>query len=548
MSSTLSPQPAVPERENTRPVIDAPLIDAQLIDALLESVKRRLQERRLPEATYRLQVHHAFTFRDARRIVDYLAALGVSDCYLSPYMMANAGTEHGYDIVNHNVLNPEIGTEQDYHAFVETLKSLGLGQIVDVVPNHMGIGDTNAWWTNVLENGPGSPYASFFDIDWNPLKPDLANKVLLPILGDQFGKVLEEQQLVLAFEDGGFWLHYYQRRLPIAPHSWATILGYRIDALEQALAGDEAHLVEYQSILTGIGHLPGMTETDVQKVCERRREKEVIKRRLKELAEATPAIDKFIQENVTLFNGTRGEPQSFDLLDQLLAEQPYRLAYWRVASDEINYRRFFDVNELAAICMENVDVFNQTHRLILQLVNQGHVQGLRIDHPDGLYDPPEYLRRLQKARFLQVCRQAFDEEFAPADSAPVSADATAGLPAAATPERTAADGNGSPSAPSAALSWESLEPLLVDRFESLARTERNDVLIRPLYVVVEKILEPGERLPESWPVHGTTGYDFLAQLNGIFVDRTSAERSKSCTRSSSSTRSTSRIWFTAASC
>ena len=527
MSSTLTPQAAIPEREAARPVIDAPLIDAQLIDALLESVKRRLQERRLPEATYRLQVHHGFTFRDARRIVDYLAALGVSDCYLSPYMMAIAGTEHGYDIVNHNTLNPEIGSEQDYHAFVETLKSHGLGQIIDVVPNHMGVGDANAWWTDVLENGPGSPYASFFDIDWNPLKPDLANKVLLPILGDQFGKVLEEQQLVLAFEDGGFWLHYYQRRLPIAPHSWATILGYRIEALAQALAGDEPHLLEYQSILTGIGHLPGMTETDPQKVCERRREKEVLKRRLKELAEATPAVDKFIQDNVTLFNGTRGEPQSFDLLDQLLAEQPYRLAYWRVASDEINYRRFFDVNELAAICMENVDVFNQTHRLILQLVNQGQVQGLRIDHPDGLYDPPEYLSRLQKARFLQICRQAFDEEIAPAESTAPSAEPTAGFPAAAaTSDRADAGANGSASAqsaPSAAPTWETLEPLLVDRFDTLARTERNDVLIRPLYVVVEKILEPGERLPESWPVHGTTGYDFLAQLNGIFVDRTSAK-------------------------
>ncbi len=518
MSSTLTPQATpdatVPEREITRPVIDA----------LLESVKRRLQERRLPEATYRLQVHHAFTFRDARRIVDYLAALGISDCYLSPYMMATAGTEHGYDIVNHNALNPEIGSEQDYHAFVETLKSHGLGQIIDVVPNHMGVGDENAWWIDVLENGPGSPYASFFDIDWAPLKPDLANKVLLPILGDQFGKVLEEQQLVLAFEDGAFWLHYYQRRLPIASHSWATILSHRSDVLTQALAGDEAHLAEYQSILTGIGHLPGMTETDPQKVCERRREKEVLKRRLKELADAVPIVDKFIKENVAIFNGTKGQPQSFDLLDQLLAEQPYRLAYWRVASDEINYRRFFDVNELAAICMENVEVFNQTHRLILQLVNQGQVQGLRIDHPDGLYDPPEYLRRLQKARFLQLCRQAFDEEFASAGRTALQPGSTENTASASAPtEVPGNDSSGSPTAPTDAPTWKNLEPLLVDRFETLARTERNDVLIRPLYVVVEKILEPGERLPESWPVHGTTGYDFLAQLNGIFVDRSSAK-------------------------
>jgi (1->4)-alpha-D-glucan 1-alpha-D-glucosylmutase len=511
MSSTLSPKSEIPEQEIALPVIDA----------LLVSVKERLASRRLPEATYRLQVNHAFTFRDARRIVDYLAALGISDCYLSPYMMANAGSEHGYDIVNHNVLNPEIGSDQDYHAFVETLKSHRLGQIVDVVPNHMGVGGENPWWTDVLENGPGSPYAAFFDIDWRPLKPDLANKVLLPILGDQFGKVLEDQQLVLSFEDGGFWLHYYQRRFPIAPHSWAMILQHRIDELQQALVDDEEHLLEYQSILTGIGHLPAMTETDPQKVSERRREKEVIKRRLKDLADATRRVATFIQENVALFNGTPGEPHSFDLLEQLLAEQPYRLAYWRVASDEINYRRFFDVNELAAICMENPDVFEQTHRLILRLVSQGQVQGLRIDHPDGLYDPPEYLRRLQKARFLQVCRQVFDEQFANGTAQP---EPIAQTPPAST-SAPSANGDGSAaSEPPAneAPTWEALEPVLADRFEALARTERNDLLTRPLYVVVEKILEPGERLPESWPVHGTTGYDFLANLNGIFVERTNA--------------------------
>ena len=436
MSSTLSPKSEIPEQEIA--------VAGHRCTARLR-VKERLASRRLPEATYRLQVNHAFTFRDARRIVDYLAALGISDCYLSPYMMANAGSEHGYDIVDHNALNPEIGSEQDYHAFVETLKSHGLGQIVDVVPNHMGIGGENAWWTDVLENGPGSPYAAFFDIDWKPLKPDLANKVLLPILGDQFGKVLEDQQLVLSFEDGGFWLHYYQRRFPIAPHSWAMILQHRIDELQQALADDEEHLLEYQSILTGIGHLPAMTETDPQKVSERRREKEVIKRRLKDLADATPRVDSFIKENVALFNGTPGDPHSFDLLEQLLAEQPYRLAYWRVASDEINYRRFFDINELAAICMENADVFEQTHRLILRLVNQGQVQGLRIDHPDGLYDPPEYLRRLQKARFLQVCRQVFDEQFA---NGTVQPDPIAEAAPAST-SAPSADGDGSAASDSA---------------------------------------------------------------------------------------------------
>jgi (1->4)-alpha-D-glucan 1-alpha-D-glucosylmutase len=513
MSSTLSTKSEASSQE----------LPPTLVDALLEAAERRLSTRRLPESTYRLQVHHAFTFRDARRIVDYLAALGVSDCYLSPYVMATPGTEHGYDIVNHNLLNPEIGSEQDYHAFVETLKSHGLGQIIDVVPNHMGVGsDENVWWTDVLENGPGSPYAAFFDIDWSPLKPDLANKVLLPILGEQFGKVLEDQQLVLTFGEGGFWLHYFRRRFPIAPHSWGMILRHRLDDLQQALAGDNEHLVEYQSILTGIGHLPAMTETDPQQVAERRREKEVLKRRLKDLADVAPAVGKFVRENVDLFNGIKGEPKSFDLLDQLLAEQPYRLAYWRVASDEINYRRFFDVNELAAICMENIEVFNETHRLILRLVNEGQVQGLRIDHPDGLYDPPEYLRRLQKARYLQVCRQVYDDEFA----AGSAAEDTNGKSASAGSSESSTEGSVRPAkglADAGMVSWSTLEPLLVDRFETLARTERNDLLTRPLYVVVEKILEPGERLPESWPVHGTTGYDFLALLNGLFVERTNAK-------------------------
>jgi (1->4)-alpha-D-glucan 1-alpha-D-glucosylmutase len=513
MSSTLTPKSDVPEQE----------IASSVVDALLEAVKGRLASRRLPESTYRLQVHHGFTFRDARRIVDYLAALGISDCYLSPYMMATPGTEHGYDIVNHNALNPEIGSEQDYHAFVETLKSHKLGQIIDVVPNHMGIGGGNPWWTDVLENGPGSPYASFFDIDWKPLKPDLANKVLLPVLGDQFGKVLEDQQLVLSFEDGGFSLRYFQRKFPIAPHSWAMILRHRLDELQQALAGDEEPLREYESILTAIGHLPAMTELDPQKVSERRREKEVLKRRLTDLANSTPRVDSFIKQNVTLFNGIPGESQSFDLLDQLLAEQPYRLAYWRVASDEINYRRFFDVNELAAICMENADVFEQTHRLILGLVKEGEVNGLRIDHPDGLYDPPEYLRRLQRARFLQVCRQVFDQEFAgsrtPVQKPEAAQTSSVEPPAGANGDIVAATARQSPETPT----WESLESILVDRFEALARTERNELLTRPLYVVVEKILEPGERLPESWPVHGTTGYDFLATLNGIFVDRTNVK-------------------------
>jgi maltooligosyltrehalose synthase len=269
-----------------------------VVDAVLQEVESRLAQVRLPEATYRLQVNHAFTFRDVQQVVPYLADLGISDCYLSPYMKARAGTTHGYDIVDHNHLNPEIGSEADFESLVGELKSHEMGQIVDVVPNHMGV-DTrqNAWWLDVLENGPGSPYASFFDIDWAPIKPDLANKVLLPVLGDQYGKVLEDQQLVLAFEEGAFVVHYCERTLPVEPRSWELILKHRVEELQQRLGTENPHMLEYFSILTAIGHLPPPTETDPQKVEERRREKEVLKRRISDLCNASPEVRSFIDEN-----------------------------------------------------------------------------------------------------------------------------------------------------------------------------------------------------------------------------------------------------------
>ncbi|MGE5193234.1 MAG: malto-oligosyltrehalose synthase, partial [Deltaproteobacteria bacterium] len=475
-----------------RPHDEEPLADAvAAADAILDAIADRLARRRLPEATYRLQFNRSFTFRDARAMVPYFAALGVSDCYSSPYIKARPGSMHGYDIVDHNSLNPEIGTAEELEEFVRDLHFHGINQILDVVPNHMGVAsDENAWWLDVLENGPGSPYAAFFDIEWMPLKPDLANKVLLPILGDQYGKVLEDQQLVLTFEEGAFFVRYHERRFPIATRSSVLVLRHRLDELEKRLVADDPHMQEYQSILFSIGHLPSRNEISTEKVNEGRREKDVIRRRLAELCKAAPAVRDFIAENVRIFNGTRGDAASFDLLDLLLLDQAYRLAYWRVAADEINFRRFFDVNELAAICMERPEVFEATHGLILRLVAEGQVDGLRIDHPDGLYDPTTYLRRLQEARFLQLCRAAADEMQGPA---------------------AAVEPGGR---------WESLEAQLRDRFQELSRTDPHSILVKPMYVVVEKILEPGEHLPEEWAVYGTTGYDFLNSLNGLFVDRT----------------------------
>jgi len=501
MSTILTPASESPPGES--PAI------AAATDAVFEAVQRDLAARRLPEATYRLQLHQRFTFRDASGIVPYLAELGISDCYLSPYVKARAGTTHGYDIVDHNALNPEIGGEEDLAAFVSALHANGMGQIVDVVPNHMGVhSGENAWWIDVLENGPGSPYASFFDIDWMPLKPDLSNKVLLPILGDQYGKVLENQQIVLAFDDGAFFVRYYERRFPLAADTWDRVLKHRIEELEQRLGADEPPMLEYRSVLTAIAHLPRRNETDPEKMNERRREKEVIKRRLVELDQASPDVHAFIAENVALFNGTPGDPRSFDLLDQLLLDQSYRLAYWRVAADEINYRRFFDINDMAAICMENPDVFEKTHALILRLLDDERVNGLRIDHPDGLYDPAEYLGRVQKARFLQLCHKELEAL------------------RLSTVEGLAADrdfGSSDEAERGEVCTWELLAPRLTERFEALLRNEQEPGLTRPLYVVVEKILEPGERLPEHWPVFGTTGYDFLNVANGLFVDPSQAK-------------------------
>src|SRR5262245_3960913 len=242
-----------------------------------------------------------------------------------------------------------------------------------------------------------------------PLKPDLAHKVLLPILGDQFGKVLEDQQLTLKHEEGSFWVNYFDHHLPIATRSLGIVLRHRLTELQDKLGDDSPHMLEFQSILTAISHLPARTETNTDKINEMQREKEVIKRRITDLCKASPQVRAFVDENILIFNGSRGNPRSFDLLEQLLQDQSYRLSHWRVAADEINYRRFFDIDELAAICMENPIVFDKAHGLIFRLVAEGSVNGLRIDHPDGLYNPAEYLKRLQLSHYLSLCRDLWSQ-------------------------------------------------------------------------------------------------------------------------------------------
>ncbi|MBL8483073.1 MAG: malto-oligosyltrehalose synthase, partial [Rhodocyclaceae bacterium] len=350
-----------------------------------------------PRATYRVQLNADFGFRAAAAAVPYLARLGISHLYCSPYLAARPGSRHGYDIIDHTTLNPEIGSGEDFEHFTQVLAQHGMRQMVDVVPNHMGVmGADNAWWLDVLENGPAARYARFFDIDWEPLKPDLRGKLLLPVLGDHYGTVLERGELKLAFDAarGQFSVHYYEHRFPLDPRTYPLVLAAGSAAPACQSADEQAAL---HSLFTAFERLPGRHDTAPAQVTRRAEQAETGKRALAWMYAQAPGVAARIATCLECLNGRAGEPASFDALDALMRAQAWRLAYWRVASDEINYRRFFDINDLAALRMEDPEVFAATHGLIAQLVAAGQVDCLRIDHPDGLYDPAAYFQRLQQA-------------------------------------------------------------------------------------------------------------------------------------------------------
>ncbi|HMH53300.1 MAG TPA: malto-oligosyltrehalose synthase [Candidatus Acidoferrum sp.] len=378
-----------------------------------------------PRATYRVQFHRGFTFDDAVNVAGYLADLGISHLYSSPYLQAVPGSTHGYDVIDHGRVNEELGGAEGHTRLCFTLARHGLGQILDVVPNHMAIAARgNAWWWDVLENGPSSRYASYFDVDWDPPESRLRNTVLLPVLGEHYGRALEAGAFRLHREGAAFSLTYHEHAFPVSPPSLDEPLG---------TAAMRVRSDTLAFIADALGHLPLSTATDWLSVQQRHRDKEVLRQLLERLLREEPEVAAAVTRVVDEINA------SPDALDALLEQQNYRLAFWRTAGRDLGYRRFFDINSLVGLRTEEDRVFTDTHALVLRWLGDGMLDGLRIDHPDGLRDPEHYLRRLH---------------------------------------------NATPTA----------------------------------WTVVEKILEPGERLRESWVVAGTTGYDFLNRVGGLFVD------------------------------
>jgi (1->4)-alpha-D-glucan 1-alpha-D-glucosylmutase len=380
---------------------------------------------RVPVATYRVQLHGEFGFDDAARIADYLEQLGISHMYCSPYLQAAPGSKHGYDIVDHHSVNEELGGSKAHERFCLRLGACHLGQVLDIVPNHMAIsGRRNRYWWDVLENGPSSPYASFFDIDWETRDVRLQNKLLVPILGDHYGRVLNRHEIKIKRRGGEFYLEYFDHHLPVAPRAMPWILG---PAAERSGS-------DYLAFLSDcFARLPAASDTDRSSIAERHRDKEVLRNLLERLFSEVPFIGEAVDATLERLN------QDVNALDDFLEHQNYRIAFWRTARQELPYRRFFDVNTLVGLCVEDPHVFADTHALILNWLHHGVLDGIRIDHPDGLRDPARYFRRL--------------------------------------------------------------------------RQEARDV-----WIVAEKILEPGEPFRTDWPIDGLTGYDFLNQAAGLMID------------------------------
>lgn len=388
----------------------------------------------VPNSTYRIQFNKEFRFEDARKIASYLASLGITTLYASPIFFAKTGSMHGYDVVEPNSLNPELGTTEDFIALTKEVKNNSLYWLQDIVPNHMSYSKQNQMLIDLLENGPNSRYFDFFDIEWNHPHQSVRDRLLAPFLGKFYKNVLEDGELILSYSEEGFSVRYYENELPIKVESYADILGLRLTQLRNKIGRNHPDTIKYLGLLYVLKSLPTSEEAD-----ERYYQIKFIKTMLWELYNTNETVKMSIDETIKIYNGEKGNADSFNLLDNLLREQHYRLSYWRVANEEINYRRFFNISELISLRMELESVFNRTHSLIFKLLKEDVFHGLRIDHVDGLYDPAQYLTRLK--------------------------------------ERT-----------------------------------------KNTYVIVEKILELSEELPH-WPVEGTSGYEFMNYVNGLFIKR-----------------------------
>jgi (1->4)-alpha-D-glucan 1-alpha-D-glucosylmutase len=395
---------------------------------------------RIPTATYRIQFSSEFGFDAAQNITAYLAELGISDLYASPIFKARAGSTHGYDVVDPTQLNPELGTPEAFEALVQELQQHQMGWLQDIVPNHMAYDSQNQWLMDVLENGPNSIYVDYFDIAWNSPFEMSQEPILTPLLGDFYGACLENGELQLAYDQNGLSINYYSLSIPLNLESYNTFLVHNLGKLARTLGRRNPDFVK----LLGILYIVKNISSDV--VGKQRQDQaEFVKGILWDLYTGNSEIKQFIDENLQTFNGEKGNSESFNSLDQLLSEQFFRLSYWKVGAEEINYRRFFTVNELISVKAEELKVFNATHALIFKLVEAGKFTGLRIDHIDGLYDPTQYLERLKEK-------------------------------------------------------------------------------VGDTYITVEKILQFGEDLPKDWKIEGTSGYDYMTFINGIFCQAENQEK------------------------
>ncbi|TVR90079.1 MAG: malto-oligosyltrehalose synthase [Spirochaetaceae bacterium] len=329
-------------------------------------------------STYRIQLNPDFDFDAAAKVAPYIRSLGVSHVYASPYLQAAPGSTHGYDVVDHSQVNEELGGEKAHEWFCRALGKNGLGQVLDIVPNHMAIsGPENRWWWDVLENGPSSRYAVYFDVDWQ--YSEIENRVLLPILGDHYGRVIEAREIRVERHAGSFTVRYYDNTFPVDPRSMKPVF---------ERAADHADSADLAFIAGSLDHLPPPTSTDRKSRRRRHRDKEVLRAQLDRLLEEQPAVRRALDEELERLNNDA------DRLAELLDRQNYRLAFWRIARSDLAYRRFFDINDLVGLRMEDDEVFDDTHALITRWLHEGVIDGLRIDHPDGLRDPEEYFRRL----------------------------------------------------------------------------------------------------------------------------------------------------------